>query len=89
MKEISEFLLENSQFLVANFSIYLNRRFFVMLKNNKKQKKKTQKKTKKKTNNKNKQQMLWILIRYSSPSTHNICFMDNWTKLLLNTVEPQ
>ena len=83
MKKISEFLLENSQFLVANFSIYLNRRFFVMLKNNKKPKKK------KKLKKKKKKKMLWILIRYSSPSTHNICFMDNWTKLLLNTVEPQ
>ena len=30
MKKISEFLSENFQFLVVKFSIYLNRRVFVM-----------------------------------------------------------
>ena len=30
-KKISEFLSENFQFLVAKFSIYLNRRVFVMV----------------------------------------------------------
>ena len=30
MKKISEFLPENFQFLVVKFSIYLNRRVFVM-----------------------------------------------------------
>ena len=30
MKKISEFLSENFQFLVAKFSMYLNRRVFVM-----------------------------------------------------------
>ena len=30
MKKISEFLSENFQFLVVNFSIYLNRHVFVM-----------------------------------------------------------
>ena len=30
MKKISEFLSENFQFLVVEFSIYLNRRVFVM-----------------------------------------------------------
>ena len=30
MKKISEFLSENFQFLVMKFSIYLNRRVFVM-----------------------------------------------------------
>ena len=29
--KISEFLSENSQFLVMTFSIYLNRRVFIML----------------------------------------------------------
>ena len=31
MKKISEFLPENFQFLVLNFSVYLKRRVFVML----------------------------------------------------------
>ena len=31
MKEISEFLSDNFQFWVVKFSIYLNRRVFVML----------------------------------------------------------
>ena len=30
MKKISEFLCENFQFLVVKFSIYLNRRVFIM-----------------------------------------------------------
>ena len=31
MKKISEFLSENFQFLVVKFSIYMNRRVFVMV----------------------------------------------------------
>ena len=31
MKKVSEFLSENFQFLAVKFSIYLNRRVFVML----------------------------------------------------------
>ena len=31
MKKISEFLSENFQFLVVKFSIYLNRRVFIMV----------------------------------------------------------
>ena len=30
MKKILEFLIENFQFLVVKFSIYLNRRVFIM-----------------------------------------------------------
>ena len=34
MKKISEFLSENFEFLVLKFSIYLNRRVFIMVKEN-------------------------------------------------------
>ena len=34
MKKISEFLSESFQFLVVKFSIYMNRRVFVMVKIN-------------------------------------------------------
>ena len=55
MKAIRFFLSENFQFLVVNFSIYLNRRVFVIeTKKKKKKKKNNQRKTKKKKKKKKK-----------------------------------
>ena len=56
MKTILEFLSENFQFLLLKFSVYLNRRVFVMATKIKRKNKKNKKKKKKKKKKERKQE---------------------------------